>query len=153
MPHVQSMLYVMKRRTLEDLRNWGVFVPVSASLRKDEIISMYEVGTSKALLQHGYNIASLLPVFQGIDFTKLQTSKSARKFLVKLAPNSWGDGWYPNGPFGGALNPPDTIFVKNNRFRWGANDILAAQVQVIRGIQNETGSKHSRLHLSDRQIS
>ena len=130
-PHVQSMLYVMERKTVEDLRNWGVFVPVPASLSKDEVIAKYEVGTSKALLQHGFNIASLLPVFQGIDFTKLQSSECMRQALIKLTPNSKGDVWYQHGYFGGALGPTDTIFVKNNRFQWGANDILAAQRQIF----------------------
>ena len=130
-PHVQSMLYVMERRTLENLRNWGVLVPVPASLSKDEIIVKYEVGISKALLQHGYNIASLLPLFQGVDFTKLLASESARQSMMKLSPNSQGDVWYQKGYFGGPLSPSDTLFVKENRFKWGANDILAAQMQLF----------------------
>ena len=132
-PHVQSMLYVMERKTLEDLRSWGVFVPVPASFSKDEVIEKYEVGTSKALLKHGFNIASLLPVFQGVDFTKLNSSEIMRQALVKLAPSSRGGGdvWYHHGYFGGTLGPSDTIFVKNNRFQWGANDILVAQRQIF----------------------
>ena len=130
-PHVQSMLYVMERKTLEDLRNWGVFVPVPASMNKDEIIMKYEIGTSKVLLQNGFNIASLLPLFRGVDFTKLQTTSSMRQTLLKLAPNTWGDVWYVNGYYGGPLSPSDTIFVKNNRYHWGPSEILAAQAQLF----------------------
>lgn len=137
-PHVQSMLYVMESKTLEDLRSWEVFVPVSASMSKGEVIKKYEVGTSQPLIRHGFNIASLLPLFRGVDFTKLKYTESMRKIFAKLAPNSRknGDVWYQDGYFGGPLGASDTIFVKNNRFQWGANDILKAQREIFQGTDN-----------------
>jgi hypothetical protein len=143
-PHIQSMLLVMEGKTLRDLHDWGIMIPVPSDMDKETLVWHYEVGVSKALIQRGYNIACLLPIYDQIDFSKLMQSKEAAIALQKINPNVpiKGDVWYNNGYFGGPVSPSDTIFVKSNRFNWGAVDILLAQREIF-GTINITSNRKS----------
>jgi hypothetical protein len=132
-PHVQSMLLVMEGKTLRDLHDWGIMIPVPSDMDKETLVWHYEVGVSEALIKRGYNIACLLPIYDQIDFSKLMQSEEAANALQKINPNVpiKGDVWYDNGYYGGPVSPSDTIFVKSNRYSWGAVDILLAQREIL----------------------
>lgn len=69
-----------------------------------------EVRMSQVILDKGYNIASLMLCYKGIDFRKYRNNKSLNVNIRKS-----GDPLYNNKYHGINLNPYETIFFKSNR--------------------------------------
>ena len=67
--HVQSYLFVMDRATLHYLINCELFSMKQMSATLAETVEQKEIQMSRLILKMGWNIGSLLPLYQGVDFT------------------------------------------------------------------------------------
>lgn len=107
-PHVQSMMMCMDHRGLAILREEDIFMAEDRHIPKDDLIDYYEIGTSTAIIDAGYNIDCLLSPYQNRDWRKENQS-----FFPKVPDNfdHWGESQY----FGSTVHPFDTIFIKTNR--------------------------------------
>lgn len=67
--HVQSYIFSMDRGTLEYLIRTGIFSSSEYAKDFDEAIEKKEVLMSRKVIENGWNIGSLLPLYRGVDFT------------------------------------------------------------------------------------
>lgn len=67
--HVQSYIFSMDRATLEYLISAGIFSTNDYAKDFDEAIEKKEVLMSRKVIERGWNIGSLLPLYRGVDFT------------------------------------------------------------------------------------
>lgn len=105
--HVQSMVFAMGRRRLEELLAHGVFSPQPRRLEKTHIITDYEILMSQLTLRAGFNIRCLLPEYNALDY---------RRPHRDINPTSVnGDPCFPGAYFGRTLHPFEALFVKTNR--------------------------------------
>jgi hypothetical protein len=104
--HVQTMAYAMPQETLNYLHGQGFYVK-KPLLTKQEVIEEYELRLSQLILANGWNIASLLPEYDAIDF---------RKHHADVNPTSRsGDPCFENAYFGRSAHPFELVFIKTNR--------------------------------------
>ena len=106
--HVQTSVYCLASNTVEFLLNDG-FYDMSKRLSKSEVITYYEIGLSRRIIQNNWNISCLLNKYQGLDF---------RHNPADINPTSRkGDPLYNNAYFGKTVAPEEVIFVKTHRRR------------------------------------
>lgn len=79
-------------------------------INKDELILEKEIGISMCILNAGYNITCILPLYQH-DYR--QRERWLEYSHINRGIN--GDVWYPNAYCGRSLHPSETIFRKTNR--------------------------------------
>lgn len=110
-PHVQSMAYALDRVGLRTVLNSTAIFDCSQQFRADEvnrfnkIVKRYEQGMSKAILQQGYGLASI--VWPGVVFWENRTNCT----LI----DRWGEANLKLS-FGGRLpHLNETIFFKSSR--------------------------------------
>jgi hypothetical protein len=99
-PHVQSWLLAMDAVAMHVIRTQSQ--ALTCAKDRWEAIWNGELGSSLALLNAGYNLASLLPRYQGVDWRDPVAAK------CNQAVNPAGDGAFD----GLTLMPSDTLFVK-----------------------------------------
>ena len=97
-PHVQSMLFCTDQIGFKLMCDHGIFHP-EVPHDKEELIIEREVGMSRLLLRHNYNIAGLLKQDQHVDF---------RTNPPELHINPWNAANY----MGKTPHPYETIFTK-----------------------------------------
>jgi hypothetical protein len=104
--HVQTMCYAMPQRVLIFLCQ-RAFFNSDAVLEKSEVIRDYEIRLTQKILENGWNIKSLLPECNHIDY-RLQHED--------INPTSRnGDVQCNFGYFGRTVHPLEVIFIKANR--------------------------------------
>ncbi|MRW89560.1 hypothetical protein GJ699_06150 [Duganella sp. FT80W] len=104
--HVQTMCYAMPQAVLIYLHDSG-FYDVEAELSKTAVIRDYEIRLSQAVLGQGWNIRSLLPEYNHIDYRLKHTN---------INPvSAHGDANCNFGYFGRTPHPFEVIFMKVNR--------------------------------------
>lgn len=110
-PHVQSMFFCLDREALAFLRQQGFFDAASLEGKGfREIITEKEIGMSLMILNHGWNIGSVLKKYQGLDY---------RKITKDINPTSInGDPYFDGAYFGGTINPNEAVFFKIARFAY-----------------------------------
>ena len=107
-PHVQSMFFVLDREALAFLSSKNFFDEKEIiKLDFDQVVGAKEVGMSCHILQNKWNIASILPEYQNIDYRLVRKD-------INWSSRS-GDGYYENAYFGRTLHPYEVIFFKTNR--------------------------------------
>lgn len=104
-PHVQSMFLVFDRIGLDIGITSRIFDPSNINMSKQKVIIDKEVGFSKAIVEAGYNIASVLPSYKNIDFRKPIPLYFQKNITYHSAPN---------GHFGCNINPFEVIFFKTS---------------------------------------
>lgn len=104
--HVQTTAYALSSVGYRLLSKNGFF-SVSQNLKKNDVISHYEILLSQIILNNDYSIASILPTHEefsiskrGVDFK--DTTKN-------------GDSLYKAAFYGRTLNPTESVFIKTNR--------------------------------------
>ena len=106
--HVQTSAYCLASNAVEFLLSDG-FYDISKRLSKSEVITYYEIGLSRRIIQNDWNISCLLKKYQGLDF---------RQNPEDINPTSWGgDPLYKNAYFGTTVNSEEIIFVKTHKRR------------------------------------
>lgn len=104
--HIQTTAYCLSRESLQLLIDCG-FYNENSILDKISIISKYEIRMSQILLNNGYQIRSICPEFNKIDFIDKHTNPNQT--------SSNGDILVDKGYWGRTPHPYETIFVKTNR--------------------------------------
>lgn len=99
--HVQSMMFATDKIGLNILNKEIFHLPPNEAQKifnksKKEYIIKFEIGMSRAIIKHGYEIAALYVC----DINK--------KYKT-------GDIWYNNKYFNTTINPFETMFIKKNR--------------------------------------
>jgi len=98
-PHVQTPIVVTDTVGLNIVLKSGVFEP---SANFFETIVKWEVGSSKAILQAGYNIASLMTRYRGVDFRDKAFQRCNAEY--NPAVTDFNDGLN--------LDPFEVVFIK-----------------------------------------
>lgn len=99
-PHVQSTLFCMDQIGFGLLHAHGIFsLPVPKDKR--QLIVEREIGMSKLILRHNYNIAGLLKQDHGVDFRK--DPRETHK-----------DAWWQANYLDKTPHPYETLFIKTN---------------------------------------
>lgn len=104
--HVQSMFFCITFDTLLSLVSEGIF-DGDYSNDKQSLVHNFELLLSWKLLANGFNISSVLSLFQNTDYRELASSNNSF--------NKEGDPYVENGYFGKSINPYDVIFYKSSR--------------------------------------
>lgn len=104
--HVQTTAYLMTQELISRLIHDN-FYKYTDKLSKSNLIFMYEIGLSQAVLKSGGNIDCVLPKYCGLDYTKP---------LEDINPTSrFGDPLRRGAYFGRTAKPSELIFIKTNR--------------------------------------
>jgi hypothetical protein len=109
--HVQSYIFSMDKETLEYLINCNIFSRNYVSTFRSAIWEK-EVLMSRKVIENGWNIGSLLPIYQNIDFTNLDSS--AIEKMNRYYSNHNGDFMY-NDYRNKYWNEYQLVFIKGNR--------------------------------------
>lgn len=105
-PHVQTTSYLLPKQTLTFLIENG-FYSCEGILSKNDVVRDYELRLSQILIDQGWNLKSLLPEYNHLDY---------RDIAADINPTSVdGDLLLKNSYFGRTLHPYEAIFIKNNR--------------------------------------
>ena len=67
--HVQSYVFAMDKEALEYLIECNIFSMKHYANTMNEAIHTKEIAMSRRILERGWNIGSLLPYYNGVDFT------------------------------------------------------------------------------------
>lgn len=102
--HVQSFLFSMNKETLEFLIKKEIFTQSKYTQTMDATIREKEIGMSSVLLEHGWNIGCLMPLYNGVDFTK---------FPDEGLPDINDIAW--ENQFCKYWSPESVVFIKGNR--------------------------------------
>lgn len=82
--HVQSYLFCMDKKTLAFLIEKGIFSKTYVKTFNNAIVYK-EVLMSRYIIEKGWNIGSILPYYQGVDFTfKTKKLKKYAQFLSNI---------------------------------------------------------------------
>lgn len=104
--HVQSTSYLLPKKSLLYLIEMGFFNS-SGLPDKEDAIRDYEVKLSQLIKERGWNLKSLLPEYNQIDY---------RIPHLDINPTSdQGDPCFKDGYFGRTIHPHEIIFIKTNR--------------------------------------
>lgn len=106
--HVQTYIFSMDKDTLQYLIDCEVFSVQKYVKTFWEAVFQKEVLMSRKILENGWNIGSLLPLYKGVDFTF--SSKRLDEYNITFL----GDVMF-NHFKGVVWNENDVVFVKGNR--------------------------------------
>jgi hypothetical protein len=110
--HVQSQVFCLDRVGMKHLDDEDFFSSRSSNGRPVQtdfvkFIAEKEIMMSQLLLRRGFNIACLVPEYQGIDY---------RSCTGDINPSSFsGDACFSGACFGRTLHPYEVVFIKVNR--------------------------------------
>jgi hypothetical protein len=104
--HVQTTSYLLPKKTLLHLMKEG-FYNSTGILDKENAIRDYEVRLSQLIKDQGWNLRSLLPEYNNLDY---------RIAHEDINPTSdHGDPCFKDSYFGRTAHPNEIIFIKTNR--------------------------------------
>lgn len=121
--HVQTTSYLLPKKSLLHLIDQG-FYNSSGILDKEDAIRDYELKLSQLIKRQGWNLKSLLPEYNKIDY---------RLPHGDINPTSEnGDTCFKDAYFGRTIHPNEIIFIKTNREIYPLNyfDRLAYSLYV-----------------------
>jgi len=108
--HVQSYIFAMDKTTLEYLIKCEIFSLINYSRTFEDCIWNKEVLMSRKIIDNGWNIGSLLPYYNGVDFTfKTKSHMEYRKMFE--FQDDFGFEQHRNRLW----NEYQLVFVKGNR--------------------------------------
>ena len=80
--HVQSYIYAMDKETLDFLISHGIFSNKNYAVDLYDAVLHREIMMSRLILRNGWNIGSLLPYYENVDFTfKTKRPEEYKPFL------------------------------------------------------------------------
>lgn len=106
--HVQSYVFAMDKETLEYLISEGIFSNTEYVKSFGEAISKKEILMSRKVIENGWNIGSLFPLYEGVDFTF--RTKAPEDYNIKFQNDIMYDKF-----FGYLWTEYQLVFVKGNR--------------------------------------
>ena len=111
-PHVQSMVFGVDRIGLQVLIDSGIFSTTAYVTSKHQAIHSREVRMSQEILRAGWNIASMMQRYEGVDFRD-----PARSTVRDVGDIHFAD-WLPRY----VSSPTEIVFVKVSRVGVDAHD-------------------------------
>jgi hypothetical protein len=106
--HVQSYIFSMDKTTLQYLIKCEIFSTTKYAATFNDAIWQKEVAMSRKIIENNWNIGSLLPMYDGVDFT------FANKKPADYTTAFLDDIMYPR--FKNSLwNEYQLVFIKGNR--------------------------------------
>ena len=106
--HVQSYVFAMNKDTLQYLIDEGIFSNTNYVKTFNDAINDKEILMSRKIIDKGWNIGSLFPLYKGVDFTF--KTKSPENYNIKFQDDIMNDNY-----FGYLWTEYDLVFVKGNR--------------------------------------
>lgn len=104
--HVQTTSYLLPKKSLQHLIEKEFFSSPGIP-DKEDAIRDYEVKLSQLIKERGWNLKSLLPEYNAIDYRIPHSD---------INPTSdQGDPCFKDGYFGRTIHPHEIIFIKTNR--------------------------------------
>lgn len=108
-PHVQSQFFATDREALVYLLNDTPLFRQPPETDFHRFVTTREICMSLYILKKGWNINSIIPEYNGLDYRTILQNPNA--FSTKHG----GDPCYERALFGRTLHPYECIFIKTNR--------------------------------------
>jgi hypothetical protein len=105
--HIQSYIFSMKRDTLDYLIEKGIFTKKRYITNFIEVIILREFKMSRLIIENGWNIGCLMPLYKGIDFTFKTQNKDISYLGDIMLPQYYNKLWTVD----------ELVFIKNNRIQ------------------------------------
>jgi hypothetical protein len=106
--HVQSYIFAVNKETLQYLIDEGIFSNTKYVKTFNDAIKEKEILMSRKIIDKGWNIGSLFPLYNGVDF-RFKT-KAPENYNIKFQ-----DDVMYNKYFGYLWTEYDLVFLKGNR--------------------------------------
>ena len=106
--HVQSYIFCLDKETLEHLILCGIFSKTNYAKSFIEAVYDKEVLMSRKIIEKGWNIGSLLPLYDGVDFTFI--NKHPKDYDIRFMGDVMFDKYMNK-----LWKKTDLVFVKGNR--------------------------------------
>ena len=106
--HVQSYIFCLDKETLEHLILCGIFSKTNYAKSFIEAVYDKEVLMSRKIIEKGWNIGSLLPLYDGVDFTF--KNKHPKDYDIRFMGDVMFDKYMDK-----LWKKTDLVFVKGNR--------------------------------------
>jgi hypothetical protein len=135
--HVQSYIFSLNKETLEYLIKANIFSLTNLAKTMTDAIWLKEVQMSQIITNYGWNIGSLLKIYENVDFTK----KSVQEYNIPIL-NDLMYSKYRNIHW----NEYELIFVKGNRVR--INDLES----LVDNSRTDKNTRHKYLGLYEKLI-
>ena len=114
--HVQTTAYAMTQVAYQHLVSIG-FYEDQPEYPKEEVIFRYELRLSQEILAKGWNIATHLEGYRGIDYRKPHEDPNFAAV--------GGDPLRPRAYFGRTATPQELLFIKTNRSLMDSEDLAS----------------------------
>jgi hypothetical protein len=137
-PHVQSMVFVLDRESMDYLLQMNFFDRAQTA-DFNELIASREIYLSHLILKRGWLIDCLIPEYHGIDFRVLDVDINS---VVNPSARN-GDPYYENGVNGRSIHPYEVIFMKTNR---GFGLDVVSSISMLSS-RNKVDGNHTSLTL------
>lgn len=112
--HVQSYIFSFDKKTLEFLIEKNIFSLTDVAKTMNEAIWLKEVKMSQIITNNGWNIGSLLKIYENVDFTKKSLDEYNIPILNDLMYTRYRNNYW---------NEYELIFIKGNRVQI-SNELL-----------------------------
>jgi hypothetical protein len=143
--HVQSYIFAVDKETLQYLINVGIFSNTKYTRTLHETVVEREIGMSRKVLEHGWNIGSLMPQYHGVDFT------FRTKPITAYPSSMWLDEIMQTQFRNNVWNEYQLVFVKGNRLGIDSTEDLRTQdnstSHIVNRIMNVIAVKKDILHV------
>ena len=106
--HLQSYIFAMDLEALEYLIKCDIFSIMNHSDVFLKTIENKEVGMSRKIIENGWNIGCLMPIYQGVDFRFIY--KKPQDYGIEFL----GDIMFPEY-VDKTFTPKELVFIKGNR--------------------------------------
>lgn len=106
--HVQSYVFAVNKDTLQYLIDEGIFSNTKYVKNFNEAVNQKEILMSRKIIDKGWNIGSLFPLYNEVDF-RFRT-KAPENYNIKFQDDVMYDSYY-----GYLWTEYDLVFVKGNR--------------------------------------
>lgn len=125
--HVQTTAYAMTQAAFAHLASIGFYAD-QGEYPKEEVIFRYELRLSQEILAKGWNLATLLEGYSGIDYRKPHRDPNFAAV--------GGDPLRKNAYFGRTPTPHELLFIKTNRSLMNPLDLASWTYTALLGVKD-----------------
>jgi len=125
--HVQTTAYALTQAAFQHLSAIGFYADQEA-YPKEDVIFRYEVRLSQEILAKGWNFASLLEGYRGIDYRKPHGDPNFAAV--------GGDPLRHRAYFGRTATPQELLFIKTNRSLMDPEDLASWTYTALMGVSD-----------------
>ena len=115
--HIQSYIFSMNLETLEFLIEEDIFTTRKYCKTAGDAIISKEILMSRKILDNGWNIGCLLPIYKNVDFTLKTRNENSQNIFI------YDDVMWPQY-LNNLWTCEDLVFIKGNRIATNINQML-----------------------------